>query len=83
MYTKWDHASWLCGSGGCELFGGLLIGDASLLAHGRDDGDKEILALIKLGLQLLAELALRGLDVVLGGALSSHEGEEALIDVNE
>ena len=63
--------------------GRLLVGDGLLLTHGRDDGDKEVLALIEVTLDLLAEIALRDLDVVLGRAVGGHEVEEILIDVDE
>ena len=53
-----------------------------LLAHGRDDGDKEVLALIEVALDLLAEVTLRQLDVVLGGTVLSHEVQETVVDVD-
>ena len=45
--------------------GRLLVGDGLLFTHSRDDGDKEILALIKVALDLLANVVFRDTDVVL------------------
>ena len=67
---------------GLGALGGLLEGDSLLLTHGGDDGDEEVLAIIEIGLNLLAELAVRELDVVLGGAVLGHEVEEAVVDVD-
>jgi hypothetical protein len=53
-----------------------------LLAHGADDGDQEVLAIIKAGLNLTAQIALGDLHVVLRDALLGHEVEEAFVDVN-
>ena len=53
-----------------------------LLAHGRDDGDEQVLAVIEVGLDLLAEVTLRDLDVVLRGTVLSHEVEETIVDVD-
>lgn len=65
-----------------RALGGLLDGDGLLLAHGGDDGDEEVLAVVEVGLDLLAELALGDLDVVLRVAVLGHEVEEAVIDVD-
>jgi len=54
-----------------------------LLAHGTDDRDKEILAIIETGLDFLAKIAFGDLDVVFGGAIGGHEVEETIIDVDE
>lgn len=62
--------------------GGGADGDRLLLAHGGDDGDEELLAVVEVGLDLLAEFALGDLDVVLGGAVAGHEVEEAVVDVD-
>ena len=53
-----------------------------LLAHGRDDGDEQILAVIEVGLDLLAKVTLRDLDIVLRGTVLSHEVEETIVDVD-
>jgi len=58
-------------------------GDGLLFTHGRDDGDKQVLALIKVGLDLLAQITLRDLDVVLGNTVLGHEVEETIVDVDE
>lgn len=52
------------------------------LAHGGDDGDDELLALVKVGLDLLAEVALGDLDIVLGSAIGGHEVEETIVNVH-
>lgn len=62
--------------------GRLLEGDGLLLAHGRNDRNEQILAVVEVGLDLLAHLTLRKLDVVLGSAILGHEVEEAIIDVD-
>ena len=62
--------------------GRLLVRDGLLLAHSRDDGDEEILALLEVGLDLLAKLTLGNADIVLGGTVLSHEVQEAIIDVD-
>jgi hypothetical protein len=62
--------------------GRLLEGDGLLLAHGADDGDKEILALLKAGRDLLAKLAFRDSNVVLGIAILVHQVEETIVDID-
>lgn len=62
--------------------GRLLDGDGLLLTHGRDDRDKEILALVEVALNLLAEVAVGDLDIVLGSTVLGHQVEETVIDVN-
>jgi len=54
-----------------------------LLAHGRNDSHQEILALIEVRLDLLADIALRNTDIILGGAVISHQVEETFIDVDK
>lgn len=58
------------------------MGTYLLFAHGADDGDEEIFALIEAGLNLLAKVTLRDLDIVFGGTVGSHEIEEAIINVD-
>ena len=65
-----------------RALGSLLVGDGLLLTHGGDDGDEEVLALVEVVLDLLAELAVGELDVVLGGAVLGHEVEETVVDVD-
>jgi len=57
--------------------------DASLLAHGLEDGDQEGLASGELLLDLLAELTLGELDVVLGVAAVEENAEEVVLNVEE
>lgn len=63
--------------------GGLLVGDDGLLAHGGDDSDNEILALVELGLDLVSNLALGERDIVLGGTVGGEERQETVINVDE
>ncbi len=65
-----------------SALGRLLDGDGLLFTHSRDDGDKNVLAIIEIGLNLLAEIAVGDLDVVLGGTVLGHQVEEAIIDVD-
>ncbi len=70
-------------TGNClRALGSLLEGDGLLLAHGGDDSDEEILAAVKLLLDLFAEVAIGQLDVVLGDAVLGHQVEEAVVDVD-
>ncbi len=63
--------------------GSLLVGDGLLLAHGGNNGDKKILALVKVSLDLIAELTLRDLDIVLLVGVSVEQVKETIIDVDE
>lgn len=65
-----------------SALGSLLDGDGLLLAHGGDNGDQQILAIIEVGMDLLAEITLGDLHIVLGGTISSHQVEEAIVDVD-
>lgn len=63
---------------------GLLETDSLFLTHGGDDGDGNVLA----GLESLGDtsspVVLRELDIVLGGSVLVHEGEETILgDVEE
>jgi hypothetical protein len=53
-----------------------------LLAHGADNGDQEILAIIKGGLDVLAKVTLGDLDIVLSGTIGVHEVKETVINVD-
>ena len=53
-----------------------------LLAHSADNGDKEILAIIKGGLDVLAKVTLGDLDIVLSGTIGVHEVKETIINVD-
>lgn len=61
----------------------LLVGNWGLLAHGGDDSDEKVLALVEFGLELVTELVLWELDVVLGVTIVGHQGEETVVDVDE
>lgn len=61
----------------------LLVGNGSLLTHGRDDRDNQVLALVEVGLDLVTNLALRHLDIVLGVTVSGHQGQETVVDVQQ
>lgn len=63
--------------------GGLLVGDAGLLAHGGDDGDEELLALVELITDLGADITIGDLDIILGVTLSGQQVEEVIIDVQQ
>ena len=62
---------------------GLLHSKGVLLSHSGDNGDENLLSVVKHGLDLLADLALGELDVVLGLSVTVHEVEEAVVDVDE
>lgn len=53
-----------------------------LLVHSADNGDKEILAIIKASLDVLAKVTLGDLDIVLSGTIGVHEVEETVINVD-
>ncbi len=61
-----------------SFLGSLLEGDASLLAHGSDDGDSDLLTVVEGVLDVFTEGTLGDFDVVLGGTVGEHEVEEAL-----
>jgi hypothetical protein len=62
---------------------GLLVGNCLLLAHGGQNRDGEVLAIVEHGLDLLAEVTFGDLDVVLGRAIGGHHVEKPVINVNE
>ena len=62
--------------------GGFLVGYGLLLTHGRDDGDKQILALIEIALDLLAKVTIGDPNVVLGGTVLAHEVKETVVNVD-
>lgn len=51
-------------------------------SHGTDDGDQEILAIIKASLDILSEITLGNTDVILSNTLLSHEVKEAIIKID-
>lgn len=65
-----------------SALGSLLPGDSLLLAHGAHDGNKQILAIIKGILDLLAEGIVRQADIVLSRTVGGHEVEEAIVNVD-
>lgn len=62
--------------------GCLLVGNGLLLTHSGDDGDKEILAVIEAGLDLLADITIGNLDIILGSTVLSHEVKETIVNVD-
>jgi hypothetical protein len=54
-----------------------------LFTHGRDNGDKEFLALIELFLQLLTKFTFGQLDIILGATVVKHQGEETIINIDK
>jgi hypothetical protein len=66
-----------------RLFGSLLIGDGRLLAHGGEDGDEQVLAIVERRLDLRTKVAIRDTYIVLGRTILIHQVEEAVIDVHE
>ena len=62
--------------------GRLLEGDGLLLAHGGDDSDKEILAVLKGSRDFRSDVTVRDLDVVLGVAILVHQVEETIVDID-
>lgn len=62
--------------------GCLLVGNGLLLTHSGDNGDKEILAVIEAGLDLLADITIGNLDIILGSTVLSHEVKETIVNVD-
>ena len=64
--------------------GSLLVGDGLLFAHGGDNGDEEVLAIVKGSSDFLSDLSLiRNLNVVLGNTIAVHQVEEIVVDVDQ
>lgn len=63
--------------------GSLLNGESVLLTHGRDNGDHDLLAVIEHALNLVANLAIRNSDIVLGSTVAVHEVEETVVDIDK
>lgn len=61
----------------------LLERNGRLLAHGRDDGDEQVLAVVELGLDLVTQLTVWDLDVILGVTVVGHQGQEAVVNVQQ
>jgi len=54
-----------------------------LLTHSSENSNKEIFALFKVRLDLLAQVTVWELDVVLGDTILGHEIEETIVNVNK
>lgn len=64
--------------------GGLLLeGDDGLLAHGVEDRDEDLLAVVDEGADGVTELTLRELEILLGGAVGQEKAAEAVIGASE
>jgi len=72
------HAHSLLVDGGVDLGG-----DDGLLSDGAQDGAHDVLAVGDGGLDLLSDVAIRDLQVVTGVAGVVHQGQVAIIDVQE
>jgi len=67
-------------SSNIHLFRSLLGIDGNLLAHGSEDNDVGVLALISEELlDLVASFTIGDLNIVLGAAILRHEGEKAVV----
>eukprot|EP01137_Pigoraptor_chileana_P000545 Opistho-2@36914 len=84
---KKDAAGRVSGVGsrgvGCLLGSHGLARNRSLLAHGRKDRHQEVLARLKLLLDLIANLALGKAEVALGLTGVVHQVQEARVDVDQ
>jgi len=59
------------------------VGKTSFLAHGLGDGDIDLLAIVKVCLDLIADIAFGDFDVVLGSTFGGHQAEETIIDIDQ
>lgn len=67
-----------------RLLGGLLLeGDDGLLAHGIEDRDENLLAVVDEGADGVTELTLGELEILLGGAVGQEKAAEAVIGDSE
>lgn len=77
----------MSGRGGTIFFllalGSVLERETVLLAHGRDNGDHEVLAVVEGGLDLVSDLTVGDTDVVLGVTVVGHEVKETVVNVDE
>jgi hypothetical protein len=60
-----------------------LTGKSVLFTHGGDNGNKEFLALVEFSLQLLTKFTFGQLDIILGGTVVKHQGEETIINIDK
>ncbi|EEQ41625.1 eukaryotic translation initiation factor 5A [Clavispora lusitaniae ATCC 42720] len=61
----------------------LLVGNGGFLTHGRNDRDDQVLALVKVGLDLVTQLTVWDLDVVLGVTVVGHQRQETVVNVQQ
>ena len=52
------------------------------LAHSRDDGNKEVLALVETRLQILADVAFGEFNIIFCDALRVHKIQETIVDID-
>lgn len=58
-------------------------GSLTLLSHGGNDGDEQVLSGLELGLDILSDLGVGEGNIVLSVSLGGHEVEESIVDVDE
>jgi len=68
---------------GLRAFRGFLKRNSLLFAHGRDDGDQKIFTFIKSASDLTADVTLGDLNIVLRGAIWSHQIKESFVNVDK
>jgi len=66
-----------------SALGSFLDRDRLFFAHRTNDGDEEILASVKVGANLLPDVAVGGLDIILRFTLIVHEIKVAIVDVDK
>lgn len=60
-----------------------LEGDSSLLTHGSNDRDDQVLTVVELGLDLVTQLTVWDLDIILGVTVVGHQRQETIVDVQQ
>jgi hypothetical protein len=68
---------------GLRAFRGFLKRNSLLFAHGRNDGDEKIFTLIESARNVFANVTLGDLNVVLRGAIWSHQIKESIVNVDK
>ncbi len=63
--------------------GRILERDASFFTHGSQNRDNQFLSVVKFGLDLRAHFTFGQLDVVLGGTIAAHQGQETVVDIQQ
>lgn len=58
------------------------MGEGQLLPHGSNNSDDQLLAVVKVSLDLFPEIAIRQLDIVLGATVGEHQVEKAIVNVD-